>query len=207
MTTRRLTMIKAREILRQKWVLERSHREVARCEGISAGVVGATLTKAIKAGLSEWSQVEALGDEALEQRLYRCKNESTRPLPDCAYVHAKGPRKNSIMFVFPQNGRQRRPGTFHELHRSTYFCTAPKRSKPDVTLQLLHCEYPEANPLGYQYTRFCDLYRDWLKRRRLSMRQVHKSGEKMFVDFAGRRPKLVGADPLGPRNSDMISMT
>ncbi len=29
MTTRRLTMIKAREILRQKWVLERSHREVA----------------------------------------------------------------------------------------------------------------------------------------------------------------------------------
>ncbi|MEE9383904.1 MAG: hypothetical protein V3V08_10875 [Nannocystaceae bacterium] len=43
-----------------------------------------------------------------------------------AIANSKGPRKNSIMFVFPQNGRQRRPGTFHELHRSTYFCTAPK---------------------------------------------------------------------------------
>jgi transposase len=70
-----------------------------------------------------------------------------------------------------------------------------------VTLQLLHHEYLEANPGGYQYTRFCDLYREWLKRRRLSMRQLHKAGEKMFVDFAGQRPKIVD-----PKTGEVIAV-
>ena len=36
-----------------------------------------------------------------------------------------------------------------------------ERSKPGVTLQLLHHHgYLEANPGGYQYTRFCHHYRE-----------------------------------------------
>jgi hypothetical protein len=58
-----------REILRQKWVLGRSHREVARSVGISNGTVGATVLRVRTAGL-EWSQVEALADDDLECRLY-----------------------------------------------------------------------------------------------------------------------------------------
>ena len=153
MATKRLTMIKIKEILRQKWVLELSHREVARSMGVSAGVVGATLRRASEAGLAQWSQVEPLADVALEQQLYGRKFEGSRPLPDCPHIHAE-------------------------------------RSRPGVTLQLLHHEYLEQHPLGYQYTRFCDLYRAWLKRRRLSMRQVHKAGEKMFIDFSGQRPRV-----------------
>jgi transposase len=66
-----------------------------------------------------------------------------------------------------------------------------ERAKPGVTLELLHLEYLEQHPDGYRYTRFCDLYRRWLKRRGLTMRQVHHAGEKLFVDYAGQKPTLV----------------
>jgi transposase len=66
-----------------------------------------------------------------------------------------------------------------------------ERRRPGVTLELLHLEYLERHPDGYRYTRFCDLYRAWLARRRLSMRQVHRAGEKCFVDYAGQRPRLI----------------
>ncbi len=51
MASPRLSMHKTREILRQKWCLSRSHREVARSQGVSAGMVGATLRRARTAGL------------------------------------------------------------------------------------------------------------------------------------------------------------
>jgi transposase len=66
-----------------------------------------------------------------------------------------------------------------------------ERRRAGVTLELLHLEYLERHPDGYRYTRFCDLYRRWLKRRDLSMRQVHRAGEKCFVDYAGQKPRLV----------------
>jgi transposase len=55
-----------------------------------------------------------------------------------------------------------------------------------VTLQLLWIEYKQNNPDGYQYSQFCELYRRWGNTLDLSLRQEHKAGEKMFVDFAGK---------------------
>jgi transposase len=66
-----------------------------------------------------------------------------------------------------------------------------ERRRPGVTLELLHLEYLERHPDGYRYTRFCDLYRRWLERRRLSMRQLHRAGDKCFVDYAGQKPRLI----------------
>jgi len=63
--------------------------------------------------------------------------------------------------------------------------------KAGVTLQLLHLEYLEQHADGYRYTQFCDHYRRWLKTRGLVMRQVHRAGEKMFTDFAGKKPHWV----------------
>ena len=54
--------------------------------------------------------------------------------------------------------------------------------RPGVTLQLLHHEYLEKHPDGYRYSQFCEHYRRWVKRQRRSMRQVHRAGEKLFVD-------------------------
>jgi Uncharacterised protein family (UPF0175) len=60
-----------------------------------------------------------------------------------------------------------------------------ERRKPGVTLELLHIEYLEQHPDGSRYTRLYELYRRWIQRRGLSMRQAHRAGEKCFVDCAG----------------------
>jgi transposase len=60
-----------------------------------------------------------------------------------------------------------------------------------VTLFLLWQEYKEAYPEGYQYSRFCDLYRAWAGTVDLPMRQDHKAGEKLFVDYAGQTVPVV----------------
>lgn len=60
-----------------------------------------------------------------------------------------------------------------------------------VTLTLLWEEYRAQHPDGYQYSRFCDLYRAWAGRLNTSMRQIHKAGEKLFVDYAGQTLDIV----------------
>ncbi len=83
--------------------------------------------------------------------------------------------------------------------------TAPQRSqalpdwaslhqelhRPGVTLQLLWEEYAADHLDGYRYSRFCDLYRDWTGKLDLVMRQVHRAGEKLFVDYAGQTLPIV----------------
>jgi transposase len=88
-----------------------------------------------------------------------------------------------------------------ELERRLFtppsFEAKPARAQPDwnhvhkelkrrgVTLLLLWEEYRAEHVDGYGYSRFCDLYRDWLKTVSATMRQTHASGEKLFVDWAG----------------------
>lgn len=57
--------------------------------------------------------------------------------------------------------------------------------KKGVTLQILWEEYVQQHPAGYRYARFCDLYRAWEKTQDVVLRQNHKAGEKLFIDFAG----------------------
>ena len=63
--------------------------------------------------------------------------------------------------------------------------------KPGVTLALLWTEYRAQHPNGYAYSQFCERYRRWARALKPSMRQVHRAGEKLFVDFSGKRPHLV----------------
>lgn len=57
---------------------------------------------------------------------------------------------------------------------------------PDMTLELLWQEFREKEPGGVSYAQFTRLYRGWLNTQKISMRQVHLPGDKMFVDFCGR---------------------
>ena len=66
-------------------------------------------------------------------------------------------------------------------------------TRPGVTLELLHVEYLEKHADGYRYSRFCELYHRWLKEQRLSMRQVHRAGERLFIDYSGKKPVVVDA--------------
>jgi len=54
-----------------------------------------------------------------------------------------------------------------------------------VTLLLLWQEYKAATPEGFQYSWFCQAYRAWVGKLDLVMRQSHRAGEKLFVDYAG----------------------
>jgi len=60
-----------------------------------------------------------------------------------------------------------------------------------VTLELLHLEYLQEHPTGYQYTSFCEAYRRWRARKPMWMRQSHKAGEKAFTDYSGKKPRIV----------------
>jgi transposase len=56
-----------------------------------------------------------------------------------------------------------------------------------VTLLLLWEEYLREHPDGYSYSQFCQKYMDWTRSTEVSMRQVHKAGEKVFVDYSGMK--------------------
>lgn len=152
-------MRKTREILRLKWLLDRSHREIARVIGVGVGSPTQVVVRAKRANLLCWADIEALSDEELDARMYPppVLNGEARPEPNPAAIHL-------------------------ELRRT------------GVTLRLLHEEYVAANPRGaYGYTKFVALYNAWADRLKVTMRQVHKAGEKCFVDYSGKRPSIVDA--------------
>jgi len=64
-------------------------------------------------------------------------------------------------------------------------------SDKDLTIMLLWQEYKSQEPAGYQYSQFCDLFRGWRKSLDLCMRQEHRPGEKLFVDYCGRTLPIV----------------
>jgi transposase len=60
-----------------------------------------------------------------------------------------------------------------------------------VTLSLLWVEYRQAHPDGYSYSQFCHRYRAWAKQLTPIMRQRHRAGEKLFIDYAGQTIPVV----------------
>jgi len=83
--------------------------------------------------------------------------------------------------LFPVSGAENEESRpvpdWAEVHREL--------KRKGVTLSLLWMEYKAQHPQGYQYSRFCDLYREWAKTIDPCMRQDHKAGEKLFVDYCG----------------------
>lgn len=63
--------------------------------------------------------------------------------------------------------------------------------RKSVTMQLLWYEYKQANPDGYQYSQLSNLYRQWVKKLDLTLRQEHRAGEKLFIDYAGQTVSVV----------------
>jgi transposase len=101
-----------REILRLKWVAQRSHREAARSLGVSAGTVAAAVGRARARALT-WEAVETLSDDALERLLFGPRAaeiaDGRRPEPDLAGLHQE----------------LRRPGVTLELLHVEYLAAHP----------------------------------------------------------------------------------
>ena len=63
--------------------------------------------------------------------------------------------------------------------------------RPGVTLALLWQEYRLNQPQGFQYSWFCEHYRAWQGKLDVVMRQEHRVGEKLFVDYAGQTVPVI----------------
>jgi transposase len=152
----RLSMRQVHEVLRLKWAVGLSDRQIARSLGLSRPTIASYVQRAQLAGLS-WPLPDGLDDATLEQRLFPpppAKGPLTLPAPDWATVHRELKRKG-------------------------------------VTLFLLWQEYKVATPEGFQYSWFCQAYRSWASKLNLVMRQSHRAGEKLFVDYAGQSIPVV----------------
>ena len=59
-------------------------------------------------------------------------------------------------------------------------------AKKHVTISLLWTEYHNVHGAGaYGYTQFCEHYNRWACKLSVVMRQIHKAGEKTFIDYSG----------------------
>lgn len=158
----RIDMRKLKDALRLKLDGGQSHQQIAASLGISKGVVTKYVGLAVAAGL-DWAAVQAMDEASLERRLL------------CAPAHA-------LTYARPDYGR-----IHQELRRK------------GVTLMLLweeYCaqvsdEHTREHPVKpWRYSQFCENYRQFAKRLKRSMRQTHRAGEKLFIDFAGARVPL-----------------
>lgn len=101
-----------------------------------------------------WPLAPDLSDQALEARLFQ------RPITDLA-------------------GRPRPLPDYAAVEEELR-----RHARLNLTLDLLWREYKEQHPDGYQYTQFVAHYHRWRRHRDVCLRQTHRYGEKLFVDFA-----------------------
>jgi transposase len=147
-------MRKIKEVLRLKYLFNVSERGIARSCQISRTTVTDYLRRAAVAGL-HWSEVAALGEVQLVERL------------------------------FPPVVPERSSSTPRPVPDYEYIYNQLRTyRKVNLTLTQLWLEYKEAHPDGYQYSQFCDLYRRWRGKLDYVMRQEHRAGEKVFIDYS-----------------------
>jgi transposase len=139
----------------------RSRAEIAASIGIGESTVSGYISRAERVGLT-WPEASAMTEADVEARLFRDVGRNEPPA--------------------------RVPIDFAWVHREL--------SRVGVTLQTLWVEYREgaasAAPLKpYEYSRFCELYGHWKKKLAVTMRQVHRAGEKLFIDYSGKKLHIV----------------
>jgi transposase len=144
-------MRKIKEVLRLRYEVGLTQRQIARSCSLGVGTVHEYLRRAAAGGLS-WPLGEEWDERRIEGMLFgpaSVASEPQRGLPEFADLH-------------------------EQLQRDS-----------NLTLQLVWSEYRQAQPDGYGYSRFCELYQRWRRKLDVVLRQEHKAGEKMFVDWAG----------------------
>ncbi len=152
----RLNVRKIKDLLRLHLVGGVSScRQLGRSMGCSKTAASDCLRRAAAAGLTSWEAIAALDEGELEKRLYPSARDGGAP-------------SKSVQRPLPDWAKVR-----EELARRDH----------QVTLALLWQEYKSEHPEGYQYSQFAELYRRFEKKLSVVLRQPHRAGEKVFVDF------------------------
>ena len=97
-----------------------------------------------------------------------------------------------LLALFPTSGTNDKI-RYEELSRYfSYFRTELK--KPGCTRQVLWKEYQSKHPEGYEYTQFCEHYNRWLKQIKASGKLEHKAGDKVYIDYTGKKLSYVNKE-------------
>lgn len=131
MPTERMPMRKIQKVLRLRWQLKLTVREVARAVGASVGVVQKIASRAAASGLT-WEAVEGLDDVSLEERLYGrpVAAGDERPRPDPVYMHRELRRVGVTLELLHLEYLEQHPNGL----RYTAFCETYRRWLPKAGL-------------------------------------------------------------------------
>ena len=77
----------------------------------------------------------------------------------------------------------------HLMSQMSYFERELRRT--GVSRWVLWSEYKAAYPQGYNYSQFCYHFQQWKRGQEVTMHFDHTPGDKLFVDYTGKKLKLV----------------
>ena len=104
------------------------------------------------------------------------------------YEEIKGFKDEEVYELVFNNPKEKRDNNDRYAILSSKFEYLLKESKrKHVTLQKLWEEYIEENPDGYSRSQFFEHFARWRRSSELTMHIEHKSGDKMLVDFTGKK--------------------
>jgi len=156
-------MRKIKEVLRLKHQQGLSARQIARVCRMARSTVSEYLSRARGAGIS-WPLPAEIDEATIEAQLFSTKGSKNR----------EGGANNEAR-PLPE---------WAQVHSEL-------QCHKHLTLQLVWEEYKQTHAEGYQYSQFCELYRRWTRKLDLVLRQSHRAGEKLFVDYAGQTVPVV----------------
>lgn len=134
-----------KEIFRLRFNLKLSQRQVAKATGFGKTTVKEYEARALAAGLTSMEQIEGLTPHDLYIKL--------------------GFKQNIVM-------SSHSPESLSEKVVPDWNIIREEVSKKHMTLSLLWTEYKEEHPTkSYQYSQFCFLYQQWMKKLSVVMRQ------------------------------------
>ena len=177
MPASRINMRKIKDVLRLNFQGKQPYQNIATALGISKGVVTKYISLAMAAKL-DWKAIEAMDEAELERRLLACAQANeTYVQPDYARIHQELGHKGVTLTLLWEE-----------------YCAQVGE------------QYSADNPVKpWRYSQFCENYRKFAKRLKRSMRQVHRAGEKLFIDFAGPTIALFDGDKEVGRANIFVS--
>ncbi len=157
-------MRQLKELLRLKYAAGLSHRQIACSLNLSSGVISKYVQLAEAAGLRY-----PLSDDIDDDRLHLLLTGT----PSVSLSESRA----TLPLASPD---------FALVHQELM--------RKGVTRLLLWQEYAASHErAAYGYSQFCELYRRWRLQHSSVMRQVHRAGEKLFVDYCGPTVEIVNA--------------
>lgn len=192
MSRKGLSMRKVREVLRLRFGMGLTARQVSRSLNLSHSTVSDYVRRARAAGIS-WPLPEGSDDAWLKEKLFgRRPQKERRPLPDMAYVYRELKRKHVTLELLWEEYKRDHP----DGYQYTQFCELYRRYKKKIDLSL-RSEYKAGEKM------FVDYAGDTVPVVDPSTGEVRQAS--IFVAVLGASNYCYAEATLGQTTSDWIS--